>query len=51
MAEPEQLIAAKCKIGGAAPNLSNQTLVFSAVGISKQLEDWQASKPQWKNNA
>jgi methionyl-tRNA synthetase len=49
--EPEQLIAAKCKICGSAPEFRlTKHWYFRLSEFQKQLEDWQAAKSQWKNN-
>jgi len=49
--EPEQLIAATCKICGSAPEFRlTKHWYFRLSEFQKQLEDWQASKLQWKNN-
>ena len=49
--EPEQLIQPKCKICGSAPELRDtKHWYFRLSAFQKQLEKWQASKPEWKNN-
>jgi methionyl-tRNA synthetase len=49
--EPEQLIAPKCKICGSSPELrSTKHWYFRLSEFQKKLEEWQASKPGWKNN-
>ena len=49
--EAEDLIAPKCKICGATPELqSTRHWYFKLSEFQKKLEDWQASKPEWKSN-
>jgi methionyl-tRNA synthetase len=49
--EPEQLIAPKCKVCGAAPQLrSTRHWYFALSRFQESLERWQASKPEWKSN-
>jgi methionyl-tRNA synthetase len=49
--EPEQIIDPKCKICGSSPELrSTKHWYFKLSAFQKKLEDWQASKPEWKNN-
>jgi len=49
--EPEQLIQPKCKICGSSPELRDtKHWYFRLSEFQRQLENWQASKPEWKNN-
>lgn len=49
--EPEQLVAPKCKICGSSPELrTTRHWYFALSRFQKQLEEWQASKPEWKSN-
>jgi methionyl-tRNA synthetase len=49
--ESEELIAPKCKICGATPELrSTKHWYFKLSEFQKKLEDWQASKLEWKSN-
>jgi len=49
--EPEQLIAPKCKICNSVPELrTTRHWYFRLSQFQKQLEQWQASKPDWKSN-
>lgn len=49
--EPEQLIAPKCKICGSAPELrTTKHWYFRLSEFQKRLEQWQASKTDWKSN-
>ena len=49
--EPEQLLQPKCKICSATPELRvTKHWYFKLSAFQKQLEDWQATKPEWKNN-
>ncbi len=49
--EPEQLISPKCKLCGSTPELrTTRHWYFRLSAFQKQLEEWQASKRDWKNN-
>jgi methionyl-tRNA synthetase len=49
--EPEQLIAPKCKVCGSSPELrATKHWYFRLSALQKRLEEWQASKPDWKSN-
>lgn len=49
--EPEQLISPKCKICGSPPELrTTKHWYFRLSMFQKQLEEWQASKSDWKSN-
>jgi methionyl-tRNA synthetase len=49
--EPEKLIDPKCKICGSAPEKRlTKHWYFRLSEFQKKLEEWQASKPEWKNN-
>lgn len=49
--EPEQLVNPKCKICGSTPELrTTKHWYFRLSEFQKQLEDWHASKPEWKSN-
>ncbi|MBN2244139.1 MAG: methionine--tRNA ligase [Acidobacteria bacterium] len=49
--EPEQLIDPKCKVCGSHPELkTTKHWYFRLSQFQKQLEDWQASKSDWKSN-
>jgi len=49
--EPEQLVNPKCKICGSSPELrTTKHWYFRLSEFQKKLEDWQASKPEWKSN-
>jgi methionyl-tRNA synthetase len=49
--EPELLIAPKCKVCGASPELrSTRHWYFALSRFQESLERWQASKPEWKSN-
>jgi methionyl-tRNA synthetase len=49
--EPEQLINPKCKVCGSSPELrTTKHWYFRLSEFQKKLEDWQASKPDWKSN-
>jgi methionyl-tRNA synthetase len=49
--EPEQLIAPKCKVCGSPPELRmTKHWYFRLSEFQKKLEEWQASKPDWKSN-
>jgi methionyl-tRNA synthetase len=49
--EPEQLIAPKCKICGSTPEMrTTKHWYFRLSEFQKRLEEWQASKPDWKSN-
>jgi methionyl-tRNA synthetase len=49
--EPEQLIAPKCKICSSPPELrATKHWYFRLSEFQERLEQWQASKLEWKNN-
>lgn len=49
--EPEQLIDPKCKICGSNPQLrTTNHWYFKLSDFQKRLEEWQASKTDWKSN-
>jgi methionyl-tRNA synthetase len=49
--EPEQLIAPTCKVCGSTPQLrTTRHWYFRLSQFQKKLEEWQASKLDWKNN-
>jgi methionyl-tRNA synthetase len=49
--EPELLISPKCKICGSTPEMrSTKHWYFRLSQFQKQLEEWQASKTNWKSN-
>jgi methionyl-tRNA synthetase len=49
--EPEQLIAPRCKVCGSGPELrTTKHWYFRLSQFQKQLEEWQASKSDWKSN-
>ncbi len=49
--EPELLIAPRCKVCGSAPEFRvTKHWYFRLSEFQKKLEEWQASKPDWKNN-
>jgi methionyl-tRNA synthetase len=49
--EPEQLIAPKCKVCGSTPELrTTKHWYFRLSAFQRDLEEWQASKPDWKSN-
>jgi methionyl-tRNA synthetase len=49
--EPEQLIDPKCKVCGSSPELrSTKHWYFKLSDFQKRLEEWQASKTDWKSN-
>ncbi len=49
--EPEQLLSPRCKVCGSAPELrSTKHWYFRLSQFQKKLEEWQESKPEWKNN-
>lgn len=49
--EPEQLIAPRCKICGSTPEFrTTRHWYFTLSRFQKQLEEWQASKSDWKSN-
>jgi methionyl-tRNA synthetase len=49
--EPEQLIAPKCKVCSSNPELRmTKHWYFRLSEFQKKLEEWQASKPDWKSN-
>ena len=49
--EPEQLIGPKCKICGSSPEKRmTKHWYFRLSEFQKRLEQWQASKPEWKGN-
>jgi methionyl-tRNA synthetase len=49
--EPEQLISPKCKVCGSNPEMrTTRHWYFRLSEFQKQLEEWQASKPEWKSN-
>jgi methionyl-tRNA synthetase len=49
--EPEQLIDPKCKVCGSSPELhSTKHWYFKLSDFQKRLEEWQASKADWKSN-
>ena len=49
--EPEQLIDPKCKECGSSPELrSTKHWYFRLSAFQEQLQKWQDSKPDWKNN-
>jgi methionyl-tRNA synthetase len=49
--EPEQLIAPTCKVCGSSPQLrTTKHWYFRLSQFQKRLEEWQASKLDWKSN-
>ena len=49
--EPEQLISPKCKVCGSTPEFRNtKHWYFRLSEFQKQLEEWQRSKTDWKDN-
>lgn len=49
--EPEQLIAPKCKVCGATPEMrSTKHWYFRLSLFQERLQQWQSSKPNWKSN-
>ncbi len=49
--EPEQLIAPRCKVCGAPPEMrSTKHWYFRLSEFQQRLQEWQASKPNWKSN-
>lgn len=49
--EPELLVSPKCKVCGSPPELrSTKHWYFRLSAFQEQLEKWQASKSEWKNN-
>lgn len=49
--EPEQIIGPRCKICGATPEMrQTKHWYFQLSEFQKKLEEWQASKRDWKNN-
>jgi methionyl-tRNA synthetase len=49
--EPEQLIAPKCKVCGSVPVLrATRHWYFALSKFQKQLEEWHASRTNWKSN-
>jgi methionyl-tRNA synthetase len=49
--EPEQLLQPKCKVCGSTPELrTTKHWYFKLSAFQGQLEDWQAGKPEWKDN-
>ena len=49
--EPEQLIEPKCKVCGSAPVLrATKHWYFALSKFQKRLEEWQASRSDWKSN-
>ena len=49
--EPELLISPKCKVCGSTPEMrSTKHWYFRLSQFQKQLEEWQASKTNWKSN-
>jgi methionyl-tRNA synthetase len=49
--EPEQLLQPRCKVCGSAPEFRlTKHWYFRLSEFQKKLEDWQASKTDWKNN-
>lgn len=49
--EPEQLISPKCKVCGSSPEFrETKHWFFRLSTFQKQLEEWQASKIDWRNN-
>ena len=49
--EPEQLITPKCKVCGSSPEFrTTKHWYFRLSEFQKKLEEWQASKPDWKSN-
>jgi methionyl-tRNA synthetase len=49
--EPDQLLQPRCKVCGSIPEKRSTThWYFRLSEFQKPLEEWQASKPQWKSN-
>jgi methionyl-tRNA synthetase len=49
--EPEQLLAPKCKVCGATPEMrTTKHWYFRLSAFQQQLQDWQATRPDWKSN-
>jgi methionyl-tRNA synthetase len=49
--EPEQLIRPKCKICGSSPDLrTTKHWYFRLSEFQRKLEEWQATKTNWKSN-
>lgn len=49
--EPEQIIAPRCKICGAAPGMrTTKHWYFRLSAFQQQLEEWQQSKQHWRGN-
>jgi methionyl-tRNA synthetase len=49
--EPEQIVDPKCKICASSPEFrSTKHWYFRLSEFQKRLEEWQASKPEWRNN-
>ena len=49
--EPEQLISARCKVCGSAPEVRDtKHWYFGLSRFQPDLEKWQASKTHWKSN-
>jgi len=49
--EPEQIISPKCKVCSSAPEFrATKHWYFRLSEFQKRLEDWQASKENWKSN-
>lgn len=49
--EPEQLLSPKCKECGSTPEMRTTThWYFRLSEFQQRLEDWQASKTDWKSN-
>jgi methionyl-tRNA synthetase len=49
--EPEQLIDPKCKVCSSSPELrTTKHWYFRLSDFQKRLEEWQASKTDWKSN-
>jgi methionyl-tRNA synthetase len=49
--EPELLVAPRCKVCGSAPEMrSTKHWYFRLSEFQQRLQEWQASKPNWKSN-
>ncbi len=49
--EPEQLITPRCKICGNPPEMrATRHWYFRLSAFQQKLQEWQASKPNWKSN-